>query len=44
MLKIELPGMRKRDRPQKRILMDIVKEDCVTEEGARDRVICCDDP
>lgn len=19
-------------------------EDCVTEEGARDRVICCDDP
>ena len=52
MLRIELPGKRKRGRPKRR-LMDVVKEDMadveVTEEDAEDRSnwrgkIRCGDP
>ncbi|PME06485.1 hypothetical protein A8A06_13560 [Escherichia coli] len=52
MLKMELPGRRRRGRPQRRF-MDVVKEDMqrvgVREEDARDRVrwrqmIRCGDP
>ena len=52
MLRMGLPGERKRGRPKKRFL-DAVKEDMkvvgLTEEDARDRVkwkrmFCCGDP
>ena len=52
MLRMELPGKRKRGRPKRRF-MDVVKEDMaeveVTEEDTVDRrnwrkKICCGDP
>lgn len=54
MVKTELPGRRKRGRPQRRSI-DVVKQDIqtagVTEEDAqrwdgvgRRQMICCDDP
>ena len=52
MLRVELPGKRKRGRPKRRFI-DVVKEDMaeveVTEEDTEDRnnwrwKICCGDP
>ena len=52
MLRLEVPGKRRRGRPKKKFI-DVVREDmwvaCVTEQGARDRVkwrkmFCCGDP